>query len=132
MAGSVTQSSIFERGIFSKIVFDWTSDSTGAADLTTTQKFSGEILTIQHIPATGAAAPTTAYDVVLNNDDGVDLMAGTGANITVPGNKTSQNASAGTAFPVVVDSALTLAVTNAGSAKQGRVVLMLKNLVTSG
>lgn len=122
MVGTVTNTgSNYKHGL-RKVVFNWTSHTDGAADQVTTEKFTGRLICAQHVPS-AVTAPTTAYDVVVNDDQGTDILGGTGANITVPGNKTSQAVSSGLPFPCVVDSTLTLGVTNAGSQKLGKVIL---------
>lgn len=123
MAGTVTTTGSDYHGEIKKFVMNWVSDASGAADLITTEKFTGRLICAQHVPGTDGAAPTTAYDVVVRDDQGTDILAATGTNITVPGNKSSQAVSSGLPFPSVANTTLTLAVTNAGNAKSGKVIL---------
>jgi hypothetical protein len=131
MAGTVTQTRGFNASSSGAVpvnfvAFSWTSDSSGNADATSEQ-VTGVILRVAFNP--GSAAPTDNYDVTLSDADGIDVLAGQGANRDTT---TSEHICPGVALydgtttsvvPVAVFSPLTLAVTNAGSAKTGTVTV---------
>jgi hypothetical protein len=131
MAGTVTQTgSLYKKGNdgkFSKVVFNWTSDASGNADVVTDHKFSGQLVTAQHAPRSGGSAPTDLYEVTVLNSDGIDILVGTGANIPVTTGKTSQAVSSGLPLPTIVESTLSLNVSNAGNAKTGTTILIFKD-----
>lgn len=117
MAGTVTVSE--ERhGTLKKVHFTWTSSAGGAADGSTTKAYNGVLLRAVFVP--GGTTPTDQYDVVVNDADGYDVLAGHGAN--------RSNAAAETvvsAMGAVANDVLTLGVTNGGNAKGGEVILYI-------
>ncbi|MDV2503088.1 MAG: hypothetical protein RX318_03965 [bacterium] len=122
MAGTVT---VVEEHAASvkKITFTWLSDASGDADGPTTIVLTGKIIRYVEIPDTGGTAPTTAYDVTIDDADGADVLHGAGANITVPGVK---NVSESDGLGSIKDSLLTLTVANAGNAKGGKSILYIR------
>lgn len=110
--------------------WSWTSDSSGDVSGTvgtSTAAISGEILRCVTNP--GSAAPSANYDIVINDADGIDVLAGQGANRHTT---TSEHVKPGVPFkdgtttstaPVCVNGTLTLVVSNAGDSKNGTVVL---------
>ena len=119
MAGTVVTSERI-HGSAKKVIFAWTSAASGAADATTVAAFDGRIVGLITIP--GTPAPTTLYDVAVLDGDGHDVLLGAGADrsAAVTEYKTEANLAA------VAASKLTLAVTNAGDAKQGTVILFIR------
>lgn len=118
-AGTVTTAEITHTSV-RKITFTWTSSSGGAADATTTAAFDGRVIGLITDP--GAAAPTDDYDLAITDADGHDVLLGAGANRdTVNTEYVTEGSLAG-----VAGSKLTLAITNAGNAKQGVVVLFIR------
>jgi hypothetical protein len=110
MAGSVTQT-VKAWGSMKLVKFACTSDaSTGAADATTTESFDGAILLVCTDP--GATAPDDNWDLVLQDDNSVDLLAGQGANRDTANTEYINSGMGGLA-----QSTLTLGVTNAGNSK---------------
>jgi len=103
-----------------KVSFAWTSDG-GAADATTTEVYTGEIIRLVTVPD-GVAAPDPNYDVVVNDEDSTDVLIGAGANRHTANTEQVLGSSLG----VVANDKLTLAITNAGAAKQGTVHLYLR------
>ena len=94
----------------------WISDAGGDAS-ETTPVISGRVMRVVTNPG-GAAAPTDDYDVVINDVDGVDVMAGALAD-----RDTADTEQVIPDPPVAVDGALTVVVSNAGNAKDGDVVI---------
>lgn len=128
MAGTVTITNQDYRSVM-QAIFAWVSNSAGDANGQTTFIVSGEILRITTIPASAPDSPSANYDVVINDEDGIDVAQGLLANrsqfsaesivplqaTTVSGGVTPS------ASPVFVDSKLTLVVSNGGNAKHGTV-----------
>ena len=120
MAGTVvTTEETF--GTVKKVSFAWTSSSGGAADATTTNVFSGAIMRLVTVPD-GTDAPTDNYDVVVDDADGNDVLMGAGADRDTANTEQVLASSLG----IVANDKLTLAVTNAGNAKKGTVILYIR------
>ena len=120
MAGTVTATEI-THGSVKKLTFAWTSSAGGAADGVSAEVYDGKIIGLTTDPD-GAAAPTDNYDVVVNDADGHDQLLGAGADRDTANTEHVAEASLG----AVAGSLLTLAVTNAGNAKQGVVILYVR------
>ncbi len=121
MAGTVTTIETV-HGSVKKIAFAWTSSAGGAADGTSVAALDGKIVGLATIPAGGGAAPTDNYDVALTDADGHDVLVGAGADRDTANTEYKD----GSVLGAVAGSKLTLAVTNAGSAKQGTVVVWVR------
>ncbi len=119
MAGTVTAAEQTHRTL-KKIKWSWTSTAGGAADLVTAETYSGLVQTLVTDP--GATAPTTLYDITITDADGIDVLAGAGADRSATATEYVLAASLGGC----VDSVLTLNVTNAGNAKAGDVYLYIR------
>lgn len=113
-----------------KVLIDWTSDSGGAVSVTT-RKISGTL--IKGVTDPGATAPTDNYDIAVTDEEGVDVLAACQSSLQNRDTATSEQAyfllldAAGTPLaqslhPVVCDK-LTVAITNAGNAKVGQLIL---------
>ena len=124
MAGTVVTTEVTHTSV-KKVTFAWTSSAGGAADATTTAVFDGDVFCAVQIPNTGITQPTNAYDVTVTDADGHDVLGGLGANLSNAAN-TVKNKAAGDELVAVAGSKLTLAVTNAGAAKTGEVVLYIR------
>jgi len=119
MAGTVvTTEETF--GTIKKIKFAWTSSAGGAADATTVAGFSGAIERLVTVPD-GTDVPTDNYDVVVNDEDGNDVLMAAGQNRS----STVTQQVLASSLGVVANDKLTLGVTNAGNAKKGTVYLYL-------
>lgn len=114
-----------------KHTFDWVSDGSGNATLASSVVVSGQMVRVVFVPS-ASAAPTANYDVTLTDADGIDVLAGQGANLSAT---LSANVCPGTplkdgtttsVLPLVVDSVLTLNVSNAGDSKAGRVAVYVR------
>lgn len=117
MAGTVTTTE--ERiGPIEEIIFAWTSSGAGAADATSTYAYNGEVMEVQIIP--GATTPTNLYDVTVSDNNSVDMLYGQGANVS----NASTTVVKGCAL--VANSKITLGVTNAGSAKDGTIIVHVR------
>jgi hypothetical protein len=120
MAMSVTITDARNEGI-TKIKFEWTSE-TNSATGTTTDVYSGQVLELVTDP--GSAAPTDNYDVTITDADGVDVLAGQGADRDTANTEYVIHSDS-TPLGVVADSQLTLSIGTAGDAKTGTVYLYL-------
>jgi hypothetical protein len=100
-----------------KITVAWTSDGSG--DATVSLDAHGLIYRVVTNP--GATAPTANYDIVINDADGVDVMAAALAD-----RHTSTTEQVTPSAPPAVSGALSVVVSNAGDTKDGTVVLYVK------
>jgi len=87
----------------------------------------GEIAKIVINP--GTPAPTALYDMLLNDPDGFDLLAGLGANLsaTVTSSATPFLTDATFGRPMVSAGDITLVIAAAGAGGAGRVTIVLMN-----
>lgn len=114
-----------------KHTFDWVSSAGGAATIPSGVAVSGAIARVVFVPS-ASAVPTAAYDVTLTDADGIDVLAGQGANLSesaassvCPGTPLRDGTTT-SVLVTIVDSVLTLNVTNAGNAKAGKVVVYVR------
>lgn len=123
MAGTVTVTEVIYDFI-RKVTFTWVSSAGGAADGVTTNIYTGEIVAAYQVPDGGGTQPTTLYDVVVNDSDGVDVLNAGGANLSNAVTTIKNLFKDG--LGCVQGSTLTLAVTNAGNAKGGKTILYIR------
>ena len=125
MPGTVVTTEITHRTV-KKIKFAWTSENgggdAGKAGATTTGYYTGEIIRLVTIPNTAGTQPTDQYDVVVNDADSTDVLMGAGANRSNANTEQVLASSLG----CVVESPLTLAITNAGNAKTGTTIVYIR------
>lgn len=101
----------------------WTSTAGGAVSGNAVTIRPGKLLSVRFIPASGGTQPTDLYDVTLVDSDGVDVLAGGGANLS--------NAAASIQQwdpPMFHDGTRTLdlVIANAGASKTGTVVISVE------
>jgi len=116
MAGSVTIT-YSEHATVKYVQWDWTSDSSGDVSGTDTKVIAGVALRYATNPS--ATAPSANYDVVINDEDGIDISAGGLANRHTSTSEqvlVGGDAKDGAAF----NGALSLVVSNAGDTKIGK------------
>ena len=96
----------------------WTSSDKGNAG-GYTDDIHGTIERIVYNP--GSAAPTANYDMYLTDQDGVDLLNGTGVNLhtTTTLSTITTEGDGTTNVPMAFTGRATLAVSDAGSTKTG-------------
>lgn len=123
--GTVTIAYQTSRTI-NKCTLDWLSDASGDATVTTVY-ISGIILKVVFIPDAAGTQPSDLYDVTLKDDNEVDILQGAGANLS---NSTTTEVSpfiadqdASNVMPNAIDDKLDLAVSNAGNAKGGKLII---------
>ena len=77
MAGSVTISYESHESV-KYVEWTWTSDGSGDVSGTDTESVNGQVLRWATNPS--STAPSANYDIVVNDEDGIDLAAGGLAN----------------------------------------------------
>jgi hypothetical protein len=125
-------------GRIRKITASWTSDDATGAVNGTTEKLVGRIIKAINAPGAAGVQPTDNYDIALTDSDGVDLLAGslpTLGNISNASKteryffvKNTDAAPLSTSQSPLVCDKVTIAVTNAGNAKQGAITLYIESL----
>jgi len=101
-----------------RVTFIYVSGTDGSATGTTKQVYTGRVR--QVLLYAGTTAPTDLYDVELKDSAGRDLLFGQGADCPVADTVVVEDGG------MVVNEPLTLAVTNAGNTKDGRVVVYIE------
>lgn len=104
-----------------QIAWTWTSATAGTVTLATTKYYDGKIIGFVTNP--GSTAPTTLYDVVINDGNSTDVLfaAGDDRSATVTEQVMDQ-----ALLGVVANSKLTLVITNAGAVKDGVTYLYIR------
>lgn len=120
MAGTVTLTSRPELRAVTRVEYDWTSDADGDADGNSELRAVGFIVRAVTIPD-GTDAPTDNYDIVVNDSDGLDVMAGALAN-----RDTANSEQVFPDPPPAFDSTLEPVISNAGNAKKGKLILYIR------
>jgi hypothetical protein len=109
-----------------KIAFSWLSEDgggdAGKATLTTEESYTGEIIRLVTVPSAAPDAPTDHYDVVVNDEDGNDVLMGAGADRSDADTEQVLASSLG----CVANDQLSLSITSAGNAKKGTVYLYIR------
>ena len=119
MAGTVayTESKI---GTVSLLKCVWVSDASGDVSGTASSKrYDGALLMLATVPS--ATAPTTLYDLTVLDGNGLDVLAGTGADRSA-----TVTEYVVASLGAVAESTLTVTVANAGNAKGGTVYLWIR------
>lgn len=126
MAGSITVTTSQASAAIDKYSIAWVSSAGGAVSANTFSVEAGELVQVWYIPDGGGTQPTDLYDVTMTDANGVDVLGGTGANLS--------NAAATVAVPAVSTyfrrtleaGDLTPVVAAAGNAKGGTIVLLVR------
>jgi hypothetical protein len=119
--GTITTTTTILRDLNTiKYSMAWVSDGSGNVSGNVVTLSGGFLVQIKFIPDGGGTAPTALYDVVLVDSNGVDYLAGAGANLSATVSNIVRPAA-----PLLYDatSTLDLQVSNAGAAKGGTVRL---------
>jgi len=121
MAGSVT----FTERVYGSVKLckmAWTSDASGnVSGNSSAEVYDGRVIYAATVPD-ASAAPTDQYDVVVNDDNGLDVCDGALANRSASNTEYVNEADLG----AVAKSKLTPVVSNAGNAKQGTIYLWIR------
>ena len=127
MAGTVTTT---EHTLFNmkKIKFEWTSTTGGEASDTTDYTYGGLVHRVIIAPSTGTTIPDANYDVAINDSDGYDILNGLGDNSSTSSATHYGISTGGVAKSPLsaVSSKLSLAVSDAGNAKTGTVIVYIR------
>lgn len=108
-----------------KIKWVWTSATGGAVvGAVTTNKYTGELVRLITVPATGDDAPSDNYNITIKDDDGADALISAGLLRDTANTEQVIASSLG----AVYDSKLTLAIDSAGDANGGTVYLYIKDI----
>lgn len=126
VAGSITVTTSDAGAGLTKYSVAWLSDASGDVTENTFDVEAGELVQVEYVPDAGGTQPSDAYDVTLLNAAGTDLLGGGGANLS--------NATRTQAVPVISTyfrrtleaGALTPTVDNAGNAKGGTLILLVR------
>lgn len=111
------------HGSVKKIKATIVSDGSGdAAGETTFAAFDGACLLLTTDPAGGGDAPSDNWDLVVTDDDGVDVLAGAGANRDTA---TTEQV-IGSSLGAVAGSSLTFTASNMGDTKTAVVYLYIR------
>lgn len=134
MAGS-SMAFTYDRGPgpIVRVVADWVSDDAdGTVSGTTTVKVSGRV--IKAITNPGAAAPDANYDIAITGEESVDVLGNVQTGLGNRHTSTTEEtyflvkdaAPLAQSIHPVVCSELTVAVSNAGNSKAGKLVLFIE------
>ena len=126
MAGSSTTVTTRKIGDCTKIKAVWLSDdATGAVSGVIASDVVGKPMLLTTVPGTAGLAPDDNYDITITDENGIDILAGLGANRDIA---TTEHVidTAGMLFTVA--TSLTLNVTNAGNANGGTVYLTVLDM----
>jgi hypothetical protein len=112
-------------------IYSWTSDDTvgsvlpAACTNCSSKVVQGKITAVEF--RSGSSVPTTAYDVTLLDNDGRDILMGTGANIasaiTDTATQFKNPFSSDGAYVALYGVELWPSITNAGNSKTGKIIL---------
>ena len=99
-------------GTVKKVKFAITSHTDGTAASETTSAYSGEVLRVVVIPASGGDQPTDLFDVEVQDEDGYDIVAGQGANLSNAATTTIVSS-----LGAIANDKMTVSATNMGNTK---------------
>jgi len=125
VAGSITVTTSKAGGL-TKYSIAWTSDASGNVSANTLNIQNGELLQVGFVPGAGGSQPTDLYDVTFLDPNSVEIFGTVGAD------RSNANASVGvpvvgTYFRRILEAgAYTPVVANAGNAKSGTIVLLVR------
>ena len=125
MAGSIATVTSTHNGV-SKYEMTCTSDASGDVNVDAIPMVQGEIIAVQYSPH--STTPSDNYDVVMNDSNGVDILTGTGANLS-NSTHTQVVPALSTYFPVFIEAgSYDLVVSNLGNAKACIVTVFVRHM----
>ena len=125
MAGSITTTTTKNGSIY-KYSMACTSDASGDVNVDTIDLVQGEIIEVQYSP--GGTTPSDNYDIVMNDSNSVDILTGTGANLS-NSTHTYKVPAVSTYFKVFIEAgAYDLVVSNLGNAKGCIVTVYVRSM----
>ena len=126
MAGSSTTVTTRKIGDCTKIKAVWLSDdATGAVSGVIAGDVVGKPMLLTTVPGAAGLAPDDNYDITITDENGIDILAGLGANRDTANTEHVKDTD-GMLFTVA--TSLTLNVTNAGNANSGTVYLTVLDM----
>ena len=127
MAGSIT-TSVSKDGSLVKYKMDWLSDASGDVDVDAIAMVQGEIQSVHYFPDAGGTQPSDNYDLTMADSYGVDILTGTGSNLSQTTDTWAVPALS-TYFKVVIEAgSYDLVIANAGNAKGGIVEVLVREI----
>ena len=125
MAGSIT-TTVSKKNSLVKYKMDWLSDASGDVDVDAIPMIQGEIQSVHYFPDAGGTQPSDNYDLTMTDSYGVDILTGTGANLSQT-TDTYAVPALSTYFKVVIEAgSYDLVIANAGNAKGGIVEVIVR------
>jgi len=116
-----------------KVILDWTSSSdTGAVSGVLTKPLAGIIDRVTFVPDSGDTQPSNQYDVTLEDEEGIDVLGGQGADLSnaaassTVGGVPLKDGTTTTTVPFAISGTLELKVAAAGNSNGGQVILYLR------
>lgn len=115
--------------------FAWTADGSGDVEYIMGAELDGVLELLRTVPGADAAQPDDNYDVTLENEDGVDVLQGAGANrdetnaeevVPLLAHQTLGVTDAWLKVPVA--GLHTLKVAHAGALNKGTVVVLVRRV----
>lgn len=101
----------------------WTSTAGGAVSGNAFSTVRGKLLGFKFVPNTGVTQPTDLYDATLVDTDGVDLLVGSGTDLS---NATSKYILMNPTLYLDGTQTMDLVIANAGNAKTGIVYVWVE------
>ncbi len=127
MAGSIT-TTVSKKNSLVKYKMDWLSDASGDVDVDAIPMIQGEIQSVHYFPDAGGTQPSDNYDLTMTDSYGVDILTGTGANLSQT-TDTYAVPALSTYFKVVIEAgSYDLVIANAGNAKGGIVEVIVREM----
>ncbi|QDP67993.1 MAG: hypothetical protein Unbinned657contig1001_35 [Prokaryotic dsDNA virus sp.] len=125
MAGSISTVTSKVGGVV-KYQMTCTSDASGDVDVDAIPMVQGEIISVHYSPS--STTPSDNYDVVMNDSNSVDILTGTGANLS-NSTHTYVVPALSTYFPVFIEEgSYDLVVSNLGNAKGCIVTVLVREM----
>ena len=127
MAGSIT-TSVTKNGSLGKYSMDWLSDASGDVDVDAIAMVQGELQSVHYFPDAGGTQPSDNYDLTMADSYGVDILTGTGSNLSQT-TDTYAVPALSTYFKVVIEAgSYDLVIANAGNAIGGIVEVLVREI----
>tara|TARA_R110002020_G_scaffold138674_7_gene309160 strand:+ start:4142 stop:4525 length:384 start_codon:yes stop_codon:yes gene_type:complete len=127
MAGSIT-TTVSKQNSLVKYKMDWLSDASGDVDVDAIAMVQGEIQSVHYFPDAGGTQPSDNYDLTMADTYGVDILTGTGSNLSQT-TDTYAVPALSTYFKVVIEAgSYDLVIANAGNAKGGIVEVIVRQM----
>ena len=127
MAGSISTTGT-KNGSLHTYSMDWLSDASGDVDTDAIAMVQGEIQSVHYFPDAGGTQPSDNYDLTMADSYGVDILTGTGANLSQT-TDTYAVPALSTYFKVFIQAgSYDLVIANAGNAKGGIVEVIVQEM----